>query len=217
MDNKDPFVARGIENGSLDYSDSTQYAGAIAQNTYNPLNNGKNQQDVINTLQSQAYNSAEAQKNRDWQTDLSNTAHQREVADLEAAGLNTWLSAGGDGASTPTGSAGQSSALKATDFMGPSLIHGLTSIAGSIISLFGHKGAGLAVKAAGNFLAKNASSGKQAAKINDVSDSVQRAVAYGERQSKISDAMSMYRKGSKNWKDLQELLGYSGSSFIKSD
>lgn len=92
-----PFLGMAVNFGL------NTFGSAFANNVVNAHLTGKEREQ-------NAWNAEQAQIARDYQTEMSNTAWQRGVADMQAAGLNPALAYGQGGASTPTGSNAQGSA-----------------------------------------------------------------------------------------------------------
>lgn len=79
-----------------------------------------------------SFNAAEAQKNRDYQTTMSNSAYQRSMDDMQKAGLNPMLAAQQGGASTPGGATASGVQARVDP---ASMGRGLTNMAASALEL----------------------------------------------------------------------------------
>lgn len=127
-------------NSGLSYGSASGLTGEVYNNTFDfgsayyqamkKLTDYNNKLNIAMMREQNQFNHDEAQLQRDFEQQMSSTAHQREVADLQAAGLNPVLSANA-GASTPTGSAASSSNFAGAD---TSMMNALTQLVGYALS-----------------------------------------------------------------------------------
>lgn len=89
--------------------------GKLGRWAADPLGAAGNEASASEAARARNFNAAEAQKQRDWEKMMSDTAHQREVEDLKAAGLNPILSANGG---APVGSGASASGPAAEQNLG---------------------------------------------------------------------------------------------------
>lgn len=158
----------------------------------------------------QAWNEKQINSARDYNTNMANTAHQREMADLKAAGINPMMTAmGGSGAPAPTSpvtNAGVGNAAQPADAIG----RGISNIVGN--ALQGQKMAADIKNTEKDSLLKEASAITQAAQANQATASAKEASERTLQMARARDAAAAEADARKNKASLD--MNYQGTERI---